>query len=331
MQKMMRYFLLVLVLLIVFLVYSVLKVKFAPSVSAPVSALSSSQDTIHRLYEHVKYLSVRVGSRSIHEYEKLEATKHYIVSCLKDLGYAPILQDYNYKGKVYSNIIVSIKGAEHPGETVIIGAHYDTVYGTPGADDNASAVAVLLELCRVLKDFSPRRTLKLIFFTLEEPPLFRSKFMGSYIYASEAKARGENISAMVCLEMVGYYGDKQGGQTFPLPFMSLVYPSTPDFIAVVSNLTSRNLAKKIKKSINKSSGIPVETLSTVSFVPGVDFSDHRSFWKMGYPATMITDTAFYRNPNYHSVKDTIDTLNFNKMSSLLVGLVQVTKDLSSSP
>jgi len=113
--------------------------------------------------------------------------------------------------------------------------------------------------------------------------------------------------------------------------MSLVYPSTPDFIAVVSNLTSRNLAKKIKKSINKSSGIPVETLSTVSFVPGVDFSDHRSFWKMGYPATMITDTAFYRNPNYHSVKDTIDTLNFNKMSSLLVGLVQVTKDLSSSP
>ncbi len=331
MKKMTRYLLILLVLLIVFLAYSVLKIKFTSSVLAPGSAVNPNRDNSLRLYEHVKHLSDRIGSRSIHEYEKLEATKHYILSYLKDLGYAPILQDYNYNGKVYSNIIVSIKGAEHPGETIVIGAHYDTVYGTPGADDNASAVAVLLELCRVLKDFSPRKALKLIFFTLEEPPLFRSKFMGSYIYASEAKARGENISAMVCLEMVGYYGDKEGGQTFPLPFMSTVYPSTPNFIAVVGNLTSRNLVEKIKKSINKSSGIPVETLSTVSFVPGVDFSDHRSFWKMGYPAVMITDTAFYRNPNYHSVKDTIDTLNFNKMSSLLVGLVQVAKNLSSSP
>ncbi|MDO9528003.1 MAG: M20/M25/M40 family metallo-hydrolase [Syntrophales bacterium] len=327
----MRYFLLVLVLLIVFLVYSVLKVKFIPSVSVPGSALNISGDNTHQLYEHVKYLSVRIGSRSVHDYEKLEATKHYIVSYLEDLGYTPILQDCKYNGKIYNNIIVSIKGVKHPDETIVFGAHYDTVYGTPGADDNASSVAVLLEICRALKDFSPGRTLKLIFFTLEEPPLFRSKLMGSYVYASEAKRKGENICAMVCLEMVGYYSDKKGGQTFPLPFMSLVYPSTPNFIAVVGNLTSINLVKRIKNSINKSSEIPVETLSTVGFVPGVDFSDHRSFWKMGYPAVMITDTAFYRNPNYHSVKDTIDTLNFNKMSSLLVGLVQVAKDLSGSP
>lgn len=330
MKKMMRYFLLALVILIIFMVYSVLKIKFAPSVSPPVSALNPSRDTIHRLYEHVKQLSVRIGSRSIYDYEKLEATKHYILSYLKDLGYTPIIQDYNYNGKTYSNIIASIKGSEYPGKTVVVGAHYDTVYGTPGADDNASSVAVLLELCRALKDFLPRRTLKLIFFTLEEPPSFRSKFMGSYIYASEAKAKGENISAMVCLEMVGYYSDKEGGQTFPLPFMSLMYPSTPNFIAVVGNLPSRNLVKRIKNFINKSSKIPVETLSTVSFVPGVDFSDHRSFWKMGYPAVMITDTAFYRNPNYHSAKDTIDTLNFDKMSSLFVGLVQAIKDLSGS-
>lgn len=325
---MMHYFLLVLLLLIIFLAYSVLKIKFTTSVSAPRSVVNPNRDNSLRLYEHVKHLSVRIGSRSIHEYEKLEATKHYIVSYLKDISYTPGFQEYNYNGKAYSNITVSIKGEGDPGETVVIGAHYDTVYGTPGADDNASAVAVLLELCRALKDFSPERALKMIFFTLEEPPMFRSKFMGSYIYASEAKARGENISAMVCLEMVGYYDDKEGGQTFPLPFMSLVYPSTPNFIAVVGNLTSRNLVERIKNSINKSSHIPVETLSTVSFVPGVDFSDHRSFWKMGYPAVMITDTAFYRNPNYHSVKDTIDTLNFNKMSSLLVGLVQTVKDLS---
>ncbi len=326
-----RYFLLVLVLLIVFLAYSILKIKFSSSVSTPGPAVNPNGNNSLRLYEHVKHLSVRIGSRSIHEYEKLEATKHYIVSYLKDIGYTPGLQEYNYNGKAYSNIIVSIKEVKDSGETVVVGAHYDTVYGTPGADDNASAVAVLLELCRALKDFSPGRALKLIFFTLEEPPLFRSKFMGSYVYASEAKARGENISAMVCLEMVGYYNDNKGGQTFPLPFMSAMYPSTPNFIAVVGNLSSRNLVQRVKHSINKSSEIPVETLSTVSFVPGVDFSDHRSFWKMGYPAVMITDTAFYRNPNYHSVKDTIDTLNFDKMSSLLAGLVQVVKDLSVTP
>ena len=328
---MIRYSLLVLVLLVVFMVYSVLKVKFTSSVSVPMSAVNLSRDNIHQLYEHVKYLSVRIGPRSVHDYDKIEATKNYIVSSLEDWGYAPVLQDCEYNGKIYSNIIASIKGVKYPGETIVIGAHYDTVYGTPGADDNASAVAVLLEICRALKDFSPGRTLKLIFFTLEEPPLFRSKSMGSYVYASEAKRRGENICAMVCLEMVGYYGDKKGGQTFPLPFMNLMYSSTPNFIAVVGNLKSRNLVKRVKNSINKSSEIPVETLSTVSFVPGVDFSDHRSFWKMGYPAVMITDTAFYRNPNYHSPKDTIDTLNFDKMSSLLVGLVQVAKDLSDFP
>ncbi|GAI62054.1 unnamed protein product, partial [marine sediment metagenome] len=132
---------------------------------------------------------------------------------------------------------------------------------------------------------------------------------------------------MVCLEMVGYYNDKKGGQSFPLPFMSLMYPSTPNFVAVVGNLKSRSLVESVKDSLNKGSNIHVETLSTIGLVPGVDFSDHRSFWKMGYPAVMITDTAFYRNPNYHSAKDTIDTLNFDKMSSLLMGLVQVAKDL----
>lgn len=135
---------------------------------------------------------------------------------------------------------------------------------------------------------------------------------------------------MVCLEMVGYYDDRTGGQAFPLPFMSLLYSSTPNFIAVVGNLTSRGLVKRVARSIRQGSDLPVETLSAVSFLPGVDFSDHRSFWKMGYPAVMITDTAFYRNPNYHGPGDTIDTLDFRKMSSLLEGLVAVAKDLADS-
>ncbi len=331
MGKMITYLLLVLVLAALFLAFSVLKIKFSTSVSFPHQAVVPGGDNISRLYEHVKHISVNIGSRSVHDYDAIEATKNYIESTLQNLGYAPTRQDYEYSGRVYSNIIASIRGAESPGETIVIGAHYDTVYGTPGADDNASAVAVLLEICRALRDFSPKRTLKLIFFTLEEPPLFRSKFMGSYVYAREAKRKGEDIRAMVCLEMVGYYSDKKGDQSLPLPFMNLVYSTTPDFIAVVGNLKSKHLVKSVKRSLNKSSEIPVETLSTIGLVPGVDFSDHRSFWKMGYPAVMITDTAFYRNPNYHSARDTIDTLNFDKMSQLLDGLVGVAKDLSDSP
>jgi len=282
------------------------------------------------LHSHVKHLSVDIGSRSVYEYDKIEATREYIVSCLEAFGYDPSLQTYTYSGRKYSNVIASIRGAKLPDETVIIGAHYDTVYGTPGADDNASAVATLLEIARALKGFSPDRTLKLIFFVIEEPPVFRSEHMGSYVYAKEAKARNENITSMISLEMLGYYTNEKDGQTFPFPMMSLIYPSTPNFIAVVGNLSSRNLVRKVKNSLRASSRIPVETLTAFSFVPGVDFSDHRSFWKMGYPAVMITDTAFYRNPNYHTEADTIDTLDFDNMSDLLRGLIQAAKDLTDS-
>jgi hypothetical protein len=327
MKKMIGAILFITILLAAFLIYSVLKTRSSASVSAN-RPHSTYVGDVHQLYTHVEHLSVTIGSRSLYEYDKIEDTKRYIVSCLKTFGYIPTLQNYDYEGKTFSNIIVSIPGVQYPDETVIIGAHYDSVYGTPGADDNASAVAVLLEMCRALKSVSPGRTLKLIFFFLEEPPVFRTEHMGSYVYAKEAKARNENITAMICLEMVGYYSDKKDGQTFPLPLMSMMYSTTPDFIAVVGNLKSRTLVEKVKNSIVKACGIPVETLTSVSFVPGVDLSDHRSFWKMGYPAVMITDTAFYRNPNYHTENDTIDTLDFNTMADLLKGLLQAAKDLT---
>jgi len=328
-RKMIRYTLLFMILLAAFLAYSVLKIRLTRSVSVNSLDTTLIGDTLN-LYRHVKQLTVDIGSRSVHEYDKLEATREYIVSSLKAFDYIPSLQTYIYCGRKYSNVIASIRGAKLPDETVIIGAHYDTVYGTPGADDNASAVATLLEIARALKGFSPDRTLKLIFFTIEEHPVFRSEDMGSYVYAKDARARNESIKAMISLEMLGYYANEKGGQTFPLPLMSLIYPSTPNFIAVVGNPSSRSLVAKINNSLRASSRIPVETLSAFSFVPGVDFSDHRSFWKMGYPAVMITDTAFYRNPNYHRETDTIDTLDFDKMSDLLRGLIKTAKDLTDS-
>jgi len=329
-KKMIGTVLFIILLFAAYMIYAIVKIRFAPSIVTPGQQSAVSGDS-RQLYSHVEHLSVRIGSRSIYEYSKLEETKRYVVSCLESFGYTPELQKYSYDGQVFSNVIVSIEGKTHPDEMVIIGAHYDTVFGTPGADDNASAVAMLLEMSRILKGFSPGRTIRLVFFVLEEPPAFRTKHMGSYVYAKEAKVKNENIKAMICLEMLGYYTDKKGGQTFPLPLMNLMYSSTPDFIAVVGNLTSRNLVDAVRTSLTQRSSVPVETLSTVSFVPGVDFSDHWSFWKMGYPAVMITDTAFYRNPNYHTERDTINTLDFNRMTELLKGLLQVACDISISP
>ena len=307
------------------LLYPVVKIRFTPSVS-PSSPAAGPMET-GRLRSHVEALSVRIGPRSVEDYRNIEAAKGYIMDELRTLGYEPVLQTYDYRGRPFSNIIAVVPGTTRRGETVLIGAHYDTVEGTPGADDNASAVAVLLELARLFKDARPGRTLKMVFFTLEEPPLFRSDSMGSAVYAGEAKAAGERIVAMVSLEMLGYYSETKGGQAFPLPLMSLVFSTTPDFVAVVGNLASKGLVRRICRSLEQGTDLPVESLATVGFVPGVDFSDHRSFWEAGYPAVMITDTAFYRNPNYHAIGDTVDTLDFARMGRLLRGLGKAVEDL----
>ena len=328
-RKVIGYIFLLVVFLAVFLAYSLLTIRFGTSVSVVRKDTTLIGDT-RKLHRHVRELSDVIGSRSVYEYDKIEEAKEYIVSWLYSWGYTPLLQTYTYKGRKYSNIIAQIDGVKNPDEIVVIGAHYDTVHGTPGADDNASGVAVLLETCRALRGFSPDRTLRLIFFANEEPPLFRSDQMGSYVYAKYVKGIGENITGMVCLEMVGYYSNKVGEQSFPLPLMSKIYSTTPNFVAVIGNLSSRSLVRQVRNSLRAGARIPVETLTTLSFIPGVDFSDHRSFWKMGYPAVMITDTAFYRNPNYHTETDTINTLDFNRMTELLQGLVQAAKDLTSS-
>ncbi|MBN2687923.1 MAG: M28 family peptidase [Deltaproteobacteria bacterium] len=319
----------IIVFIFLFLLYSVLAVRMSSPVTVSKRNISLSAAGA-KLHDHVRYLTIEVGSRSVIEQEKIEKARCYIQSALADMGVSSEIQDYEYGGNRYSNVIVTVPGSRKPAETVIFGAHYDTVTGTPGADDNASAVAVLLEMCRMLKHHPFGRTLKLIFFVLEEPPVFRTDFMGSLVYAKAARARNEDIRAMVCLEMVGYFSDKKGAQRFPFPFMNFIYSSTPDFIAVVGNLRSRRLVHRVASSLREGCRVPVETLSGLSLIPGVDFSDHRSFWIMGYPAVMVTDTAFYRNPAYHTKHDTIDTLDFATMDELLNGLVTAARDLTDT-
>jgi hypothetical protein len=313
-----------LMLLSIFFVYSLLKIKATPSISTR----STSEVGKMPLYRHVEHLSVTIGSRSVFELDRLNAARQYILSTLRGMGHSPVLEDFVYQGQTFSNIIVTIPGNTRAQEIVIIGAHYDTVAGTPGADDNASAVALLLEMCRALQNETTQRTLRLVFFTLEEPPVFRSEYMGSAVHAKRARERNENIVAMISLEMLGFFSDEKGAQSFPFPLMSLIYPTTPNFVAVVGNLASRGLVGEIATAMRKTGGVGVETLSTLSIVPGIDFSDHRAFWEEGYRAAMITDTAFYRNPLYHTENDSIDTLDFDRMNALLPALVQMAGGLA---
>jgi Peptidase family M28 len=311
------------------LAYPVVKIKMSASVTHPEPRFipaSSEQE----LYGHVHALSVVIGSRSLREVGKIHQAEQYIRTFLDKQEIPFELQGYDHEGNRYNNIVVTLEGGTRREETIIIGAHYDTTFGTPGADDNASAVAVLLELCRALKDYRPERTLRLIFFVLEEPPAFMTPAMGSYVYAMQARDRGENIVGMIGLEMVGYFNDAAGSQAFPVPGLHWLFPDRGNFIGVVGNVPSRELTLAVAESMKAGSELPVEHLVALPFIPGIGLSDHGSFWKMGYRAVMVTDTAFYRNPNYHGEKDTIGTLRFDKMSDLVRGMVHVVEYLTKA-
>ena len=333
MRKKMLYALLILVLgvlgIVAALAYPIVKIKMSASVIHPETRFipASSEQA---LYGHVHALSVVIGSRSIWEYKKLQEAEQYIRTFLEGEGIPFSLQGYDHEGNRYNNIVVTLEGESRRDESVVIGSHYDTVYGTPGADDNASAVAVLLELCRTLKDYRPDRTLKMIFFVLEEPPSFRTPAMGSTVYAMQARDRGENIVGMISLEMVGYFNEAEGTQAFPVPGLQWLFPDRGDFIGVVGNVHSRELTLAVAESLKAGSAIPVEHFVALPFIPGIGSSDHGSFWKMGFRAVMVTDTAFYRNPNYHSPEDTIETLRFDKMSQIVRGLVHVVEYLTKA-
>lgn len=279
------------------------------------------EDIKSNLISTVKYLSHDIGQRSYLDIKELNMTATYIEDRLRSYGCAVKRQAFTYKGKTYYNIIAEVKGAQDEKEGIlVIGAHYDTVIGTPGADDNASGVAGLLELARLTVLKPIKRTVHFVAFSLEEPPVFMTRHMGSYAYAKSLKDNGINVCGMISLEMLGYFCDNKGCQYYPLPMFRWFYPDRGNFISFVGNISSRAFTKKVERSFKSLSSLPLESLNTVSLVPGVNFSDHSSFWKFGYPAFMITDTAFYRNPNYHGIGDTDPTLDYERMSELVKGL-----------
>lgn len=275
------------------------------------------QVVMENLYKHVKTLSVDIGERHLWSAQSLSKSADYIESTLAAYGYPVGHNSYSCYGKDVSNLIAEKTGTDE--RRVIIGAHYDTVPGTPGADDNASGVAGLLELARLHKEGLNRRTFIFVVFVNEEPPCFGSNHMGSMVYAKQLRERSIPVEVMISLEMIGYYSGEPI-QTYPLPGMSLLYPKTADYIGIVGNFHSSRYVSFFKKRIRKHSSIHARSLTAPEFFGGINLSDNYSFWRHQYRAIMITDTSFFRNKNYHQETDTIDTLDFETMAEVIKGL-----------
>jgi len=280
-----------------------------------------------QLMRHVQTLAGDIGERNVRHPAALEAAARYIESEWTACGYAVIRQAYEVYGVESANLEVVLPGQRRRSETLVVGAHYDTVHGSPGADDNGSAVAALIEIARLLRGHAPARTLKLVAFVNEEPPFFFWGNMGSQVYARAARRRGEVIRLMISLEMLGYYRDEPGSQAYP-PLFRYFHPDRGNFIAFVSNLRSRRAMRLAARAFRRCSDFPLETTATFGWIPGVAWSDHLSFWRAGYAAFMCTDTAFFRNPHYHTAQDTPDKLDYPRLAELTEGLAKMCAELA---
>jgi hypothetical protein len=300
-----------------------------PLAETPVPAADESA-LAARLEAQVQMLAGHIGERNMWHPERLEQAARHIEGELAAAGCTVKDQPYQLEGRTVRNIVAEIKGQERPGEIVLLGAHYDSVFGSPGANDNATGVAVLIELARALCPERPRRTLRLAAFVNEEPPFFKTGAMGSRVYARQAKQQGEKIVAMISLETLGYYSEAEGSQSFPFPLLRFFYPTRANFIAFVANFRSRALLQQALKTFRASSPFPAEGLVAPEWLIGVDWSDHWSFWRSDYPAIMITDTALFRYRHYHSPDDTPDKVDYDTLARVTRGLTGMTKTLAGS-
>jgi len=279
----------------------------------------------------VHTLAETIGRRNVYSrYEALCATADTIERSLTNTGYQVRRQGYEIdwlKGRPCYNLEVEIRGTDHPNDIVVIGAHYDSEEFTSGANDNASGVAAMLALARAFAGAQPERTLRFVAFVNEEPPFFWTRNMGSLVYARQCRARNERIVAMLSLETLGYYSDEPGSQRYPIPLLGRIYPTTGNFVGVVGNIRSRSLVRSAVNSFRRAALCPAEAAFLPAWVTGVGWSDHWSFWRQGYPAIMVTDTALFRYRWYHTPDDTPNKLNYERMTLAVEGLKTVIADL----
>jgi Zn-dependent M28 family amino/carboxypeptidase len=261
----------------------------------------------------------------------LKLSAEYIKKSLQETSARVSEQEFEVDGAIFLNVIASF-GPED-GERIVIGAHYDTVEETPGADDNASGVAGILELARMLDQHQPTLSVRvdLVAFTLEEPPYFDTGQMGSAVYAAQLVKDNVKVRAMISLEMIGYFSDEPDSQDYPASLLGWFYPKKGNFIAVVGSLSLSDitLVRTIKAAMRKASSLPVYSLNAPRWMPGIHSSDHLNFWKSGYPAAMITDTAYFRNQQYHLAGDTAEKLDYQKMAQVVDGVYSALWSLAS--
>ena len=296
--------------------------------SDSVPPLSEQEQQIgQNLKQHVDVLAQEIGERNVWNKEALAAAAAYIRSTLGRSGYAVQIQSFDSQGQTVQNIEVVLPGVALPEEIVVVGAHYDSVPGGPGANDNASGVAALLEMARLLAGTEPARTLRLVAFVNEEQPFSNTEQMGSRVYAERSRDNGEQIEAMISLETIGFYTDQPDSQHYPFPY-SYLYPDTGNFVGFVGNLSSWHLVRKALGAFRASTAFPSEGVAAPGWITGVAWSDHASFWQAGYPAIMITDTAFFRYRHYHRDTDTPDKLDYRSLARVTKGLVEVAARLA---
>jgi Zn-dependent M28 family amino/carboxypeptidase len=281
-----------------------------------------------QLEKHVHMLAESIGERNVWHPEALSRAADYIDGQWRTSGYDVIRQSYEVDDVCCSNLEITRAGKRHPEDILLIGAHYDSVIGSPGANDNGSGVAVMLEMARRFADVQPDRSVRLVAFVNEEPPFYYRGQMGSMVYATAARKRDDNIRLMLSLETVGYYSDRPGSQRYP-PLFRYFYPDKGNFIAFVSDLRSRTMLRRFAAAFRQHSDFPSEDVATFSWVPGVGWSDHQSFWRSGYRALMVTDTAFYRYPYYHTPGDKPDALDYTAMATLTEGLCAAVLNLAT--
>lgn len=289
----------------------------------------SDQESRHRAQAErdVVALAGEIGERNQRRPDALRASANYIEGELRRAGYGVERQTYDAIGQQFDNLEVVLPGSMKPEQIVVIGAHYDSAVDCPAANDNASGVAALLALARTLAGKPQPKTIRFVAFANEEPPHFQTTTMGSLHYASRCKERGEHITAMLSLETMGFYSDEAKSQHYPFP-LSLFYPEVGDFIGFVGDLSSRALVHESIASFREHARFPSEGAALPASIPGVGWSDHWSFWQHGYGAAMVTDTAPFRYPHYHSRDDTPDKVDYERLARVIAGLEHVVADLA---
>jgi len=292
--------------------------------------LSEQEENIRsKLRVHVFSLADEIGERNIWLPQKLNAAAAYIEKVWRKQNYDVQRQEYEARGVKSANLLIEIPGTVMPDEIVLVGAHYDSVQGSPGANDNGSGVASLLEISRLLAGLKSSRTIRFVAFTNEEPPFFLRLHMGSRVYASRSRSLDENIVAMLSLETMGYYSEVPNSQEYPFPF-SFFYPHTANFIGFVGNIRSRRLVRLCLTAFRRTTKFPSEGTAAPGWITGIGWSDHWSFWREGYRAIMITDTAFFRYDHYHTREDTPEKIDYDRLARVTKGLTEVVVELANT-